>query len=93
MESLRDLDYNLGDPKLITLTSKNTDKQKTFYEKWKYSNYMNIRIMKGINTPTIHGLVLNHIKPVEERLLGTSKSLASTLTIKMIIIKIGRAHV
>ena len=43
--------------------------------------------MKGINTPTIHGLVLDHIKTIEERLLGTSKSLASTLTVKMITIK------
>ena len=43
MESLRDLDYDLGDPKLIKLTSKNIDKQKTFYEKWKSSNYMNLR--------------------------------------------------
>ena len=49
--------------------------------------------MKGSITPTIRGAIpdldnaMSYIKSVEEQFLGTSKSLASTLMIKMITIK------
>ena len=49
--------------------------------------------MKGSITPAIRGAIPNldnamsYIKSVEERFSGTSKSLASTLIIKMITMK------
>ncbi|RVW14991.1 hypothetical protein CK203_090430 [Vitis vinifera] len=54
---------------------------------------MSLMIMKGSITPTIRGAIPNsdnamsYIKSVEEQFLGTSKSLASTLMIKMITMK------
>ena len=54
---------------------------------------MSPMIMKGSITPAICGAILDsdnamsYIKSVEEQFLGTSKSLASTLMIKMITMK------
>ncbi|RVW98915.1 Retrovirus-related Pol polyprotein from transposon TNT 1-94 [Vitis vinifera] len=54
---------------------------------------MSLMIMKGSITLTIRGAIpdsdnaMNYIKFVEEQFLGTSKSLASTLMIKMITMK------
>ncbi|RVW24034.1 Retrovirus-related Pol polyprotein from transposon TNT 1-94 [Vitis vinifera] len=54
---------------------------------------MSLMIMKGSITPAIRGAIpdsnnaMTYIKSVEEQFLGTSKSLASTLMIKMITMK------
>ncbi|RVW56834.1 hypothetical protein CK203_078512 [Vitis vinifera] len=54
---------------------------------------MSLMIMKGSITPAIGGAIpdsdnaMSYIKSVEEQFLGTSKSLASTLMIKMITMK------
>ncbi|RVW73194.1 Retrovirus-related Pol polyprotein from transposon TNT 1-94 [Vitis vinifera] len=54
---------------------------------------MSLMIMKGSITPAIRGAIpdsdnaMSYIKSVEEQFLGTSKSLASTLMIKMITMK------
>ena len=54
---------------------------------------MSLMIVKGSITPAIHGAIpdsdnaMSYIESVEEQFLGTSKSLASTLMIKMITMK------
>ncbi|KAL6342265.1 hypothetical protein AAG906_006890 [Vitis piasezkii] len=54
---------------------------------------MSLMIMKGSITPTIRGAIpdidnaMSYIKSVEEQFLGTSKSLASTLMIKIVTMK------
>ncbi|RVW75685.1 hypothetical protein CK203_055223 [Vitis vinifera] len=54
---------------------------------------MSLMIMKGSITPAIRGAIpdsdnaMSYIESVEEQFLGTSKSLASTLMIKMITMK------
>ena len=88
-----DLDYALREPTPTKPTSESTNEQKALYEKWERSNRMSLMIMKGSITPTIRGAIsdldnaMNYIKSVEKRFSGTSKSLASTLIIKMITMK------
>ncbi|KAL6330174.1 hypothetical protein AAG906_040095 [Vitis piasezkii] len=54
---------------------------------------MSLMIMKGSITPAIRGAIsdsdnaMSYIKSIEEQFLGTSKSFASTLMIKMITMK------
>ncbi|KAL6336180.1 hypothetical protein AAG906_011062 [Vitis piasezkii] len=88
-----DLDYALREPTPTKPTSESTNEQKALYEKWERFNRMSLMIMKGSITPAIRGAILDsdnamsYIKSVEEQFLGTSKSLASTLMIKMITMK------
>ena len=88
-----DLNYALREPTPTKPTSESTNEQKVLYEKWERSNRMSLMIMKGSITLTIRGAIpdsdnaMNYIKFVEEQFLGTSKSLASTLMIKMITMK------
>ena len=88
-----DLDYALREPTPIKPTSESTNEQKALYEKWERSNRMSLMIMKCSITPAIRGAIpdsdnaMSYIKSVEEQFLGTSKSLASTLIIKMITMK------
>ncbi|RVX16253.1 Retrovirus-related Pol polyprotein from transposon TNT 1-94 [Vitis vinifera] len=88
-----DLDYALRKPTPTKPTSESTNEQKALYEKWERSNRMSPMIMKGSITPAICGAILDsdnamsYIKSIEEQFLGTSKSLASTLMIKMITMK------
>lgn len=88
-----DLDYALREPTPTKPTSESTNEQKALYEKWERSNRMSLMIMKGSITPTIRGAIpdsdnaMTYIKSVEKQFLGTSKSLASTLMIKMITMK------
>ena len=88
-----DLDYALREPTPKKLTFESTNEQKALYEEWECSNCMSLMIMKGSITPAICGAisdsnnVMSYIKSVEEQFLGTSKSLESTLMIKMITMK------
>ncbi|RVW78975.1 hypothetical protein CK203_040164 [Vitis vinifera] len=88
-----DLDYALREPTPTKPTFESTNEQKALYEKWERSNRMSLMIMKGSITPAIRGAIpdsdnaMTYIKLVEEQFLGTSKSLASTLMIKMITMK------
>ena len=88
-----DLDYALREPTPIKPTSESTNEQKALYEKWERSNRMSLMIMKCSITPAIRGAIpdsdnaMSYIKSVEEQFLGTSKSLESTLMIKMITMK------
>ncbi|KAL6311088.1 hypothetical protein AAG906_021209 [Vitis piasezkii] len=72
-----DLDYALREPTPTKPTSK------------KHSNRMSLMIMKGSITPAIRGAIsdsdnaMSYTNSIEEQLLGTSESLASTLMIKM----------
>ncbi|RVW64847.1 hypothetical protein CK203_065537 [Vitis vinifera] len=88
-----DLDYALGEPTPTKPTPESINEQKALYEKWERYNRMSLMIMKGSITHAIRGAILDsdnamsYIKLVEEQFLGTSKSLASTLMIKMITMK------
>ena len=88
-----DLDYSLRELTPTKPTYESTNEQKALYEKWERSNRMSLMIMKCSITPAICGAIpdsdnaMNYIKSVEEQFLGTSKSLASTLIIKMITMK------
>lgn len=88
-----DLDYALREPTPTKPTSESTNEQKALYEKWERSNRMSLMIMKGSITPAIRGAIpdsdnaMTYIKSVEEQFLGTSRSLSSTLMIKMITMK------
>ena len=88
-----DLDYALREPTPTKPTYESTNEQKVLYEKWERSNHVSLMIMKGSIAPTIHGAIpdsnnaMSYIKSVEKQFLGTSKSLASTLMIKMITMK------
>ena len=88
-----DLHYALSEPIPTKPTSESTNEQKALYEKWGCSNHMSLMIMKGSITPAIHGAISNsdnamsYIKSIGEQLLGTSKSLESTLMIKQITMK------
>ena len=88
-----DLDYALREPTPTKPTYESTNEQQVLYEKWERFNCMSLMIMKGSITPAICGAILDldnamsYIKSVEERFSGTSKSLASTLIIKMITMK------
>ena len=89
----KDLDYALREPIPTKPIPESTYEQNALYEKWEHSNCMSLMIMKGSITPAIRGAIpdsdnaMTYIKSVEEQFLGTSKSLASTLMIKMIIMK------
>ena len=84
-----DLVYALRKPTPTKPTFENTNEQKTLYEKCKCFNHISLMIMKVSITFTIRGIVpysnnsMNYIKLVEEQLLGTYKSSASTLMIKI----------
>ena len=88
-----DLDYALREFELTKPNFVSTNEQKTLYEKWERSNRISLMIMKGSITPTIHGAIsysnnaMSYMKLVEEQFLGTSKSLVSTIMIKMITMK------
>ncbi|RVW86998.1 Retrovirus-related Pol polyprotein from transposon TNT 1-94 [Vitis vinifera] len=88
-----DLDYASREPTPTKPTSESTNEQKALYEKWEHSNRMSLMIMKGSITPAIREAIpdsdnaMSYIKSVKEQFLGTSKSLASTLMIKMITMK------
>lgn len=77
-----DLDYALREPTPTKPTFESNNEQKALYEKWERSNRMSLMIMKGSITHA-----MSYIKSVEEQFLGTSKSLASILMIKLITMK------
>ncbi|XP_059670879.1 uncharacterized protein LOC132316416 [Cornus florida] len=88
-----DLDYALREPAPIKPTVESTIEQKALYEKWERSNRMSLMIMKSSIMPAIRGAIydsdnaMSYMKSVEEQFLGTSKSVASTLMMKMMIMK------
>ncbi|XP_057471104.1 uncharacterized protein LOC130759914 [Actinidia eriantha] len=90
---IMNLDYALRELAPIESTDETSKEDKALYEKWERSNCLNLMIMKSSIMPTIRGAIPNsedamsYMKSVEEQFMGTSKSVASTLMIKMIMVK------
>ena len=77
----------------IEPTDETSKDDKALYEKWEYSNRLSLMIMKSSIMLAIQGAIpdfedaVSYMKSVEEQFMGTSKSIASTLMIKMITVK------
>ncbi|XP_028084661.1 uncharacterized protein LOC114285766 [Camellia sinensis] len=90
---IMDLDYVLREPAPTKPNDTSSKEHMGLYEKWEHSNRLSLMIMKGSITPAIQGAIpvsesaLSYMKSIEEQFIGTSKSLASTLMIKMMTMK------
>ncbi|XP_028076279.1 uncharacterized protein LOC114278437 [Camellia sinensis] len=88
-----DLDYALRESAPTKPNDTSSKEHMALYEKWKHSNRLSLMIMKGSITPVIQGAIpvsesaVSYMKSIEEQFIGTSKSLASTLMIKMMAMK------
>ncbi|GMP36789.1 hypothetical protein CsSME_00008798 [Camellia sinensis var. sinensis] len=88
-----DLDYALREPAPTKPDDTSSKEHMALYEKWERSNRLSLMIMKGSITPAIQGAIsvsesaVSYMKSIEEQFIGTSKSLASTLMIKMMTMK------
>ncbi|XP_010260531.1 PREDICTED: uncharacterized protein LOC104599621 [Nelumbo nucifera] len=88
-----DLDLAIRIDKPTRITSANTGEQKALYEKWERSNCMSIMIIMSTISTAIRGAIpekestMDYLKAEEEHLVGSTKTLASTLMIKIITMK------
>ncbi|XP_028079583.1 uncharacterized protein LOC114281329 [Camellia sinensis] len=90
---IMDLDYALREPAPTKPNDTSSKEHMALYEKWKRSNRLSLMIIKGSIMPAIQGAIpasesaMSDMKSIEEQFIGTSKSLASTLMIKMMTMK------
>ncbi|XP_028063904.1 uncharacterized protein LOC114267114 [Camellia sinensis] len=90
---IMDLDYALREQAPTKPNDTSSNEQMALYEKWERSNRLSLMIMKGSIMPAIQGAIpisesaVNYMKSIEEQFIRTSKSLASTLMIKMMTMK------
>ncbi|XP_028123471.1 uncharacterized protein LOC114320593 [Camellia sinensis] len=90
---IMDLDYALREPVATKPNDMSSKEHMDLYEKWEHSNCLSLMIMKGSIMLAIQGAlpifesVVSYMKSIEEQFIGTSKSLATTLMIKMMTMK------
>ncbi|XP_028058880.1 uncharacterized protein LOC114262712 [Camellia sinensis] len=88
-----DLDYALREPAPTKPNDTSSKEHMAFYEKWECSNRLSLMILKGSIMSAIQGAIpisesaVSYMKSIEEQFIGTSKSLASNLMIKMMTMK------
>ncbi|XP_028119639.1 uncharacterized protein LOC114317142 [Camellia sinensis] len=90
---IMNLDYALREPAPTKPNDTSSKEHIDLYKKWEHSNRLSLMIMKSPITPVIQGAIptsesaVGYMKSIEEQFIGTSKSLASTLMIKMMTMK------
>ncbi|XP_019156983.1 PREDICTED: uncharacterized protein LOC109153583 [Ipomoea nil] len=87
-------DYAIHNEKPLELTAESTVEQKTLYERWATANRLGVFLIKSKIAKEICGPVddIEEIKPlltaIDEQFVDANKSLASTLIMKLIIMRL-----